>query len=100
MPQEILVIEDDADIRQGLCVRLRAHGYATEAAADSVTGLSLAQKMAPALILLDLGLPGGDGLSLLKKLKTLARTSSIPIIVLTGRDPAVHEAASRQLGAA
>lgn len=99
MAKVILVIEDDADIRRGLCVRLQAHGYATEMAADAITGQSLALRTKPALILLDLGLPGGDGLALLKRLNGLATTSSIPVIVLTGRDPQVHEVASRQLGA-
>jgi DNA-binding response OmpR family regulator len=99
MSTRILVIEDDPDIRRGLCVRLQAHGYATESAADAITGHSLAAKNKPSLILLDLGLPGGDGIALLKRLKSLASTSAIPVIVLTGRDPHVHEAASRDLGA-
>lgn len=100
MPKGILVIEDDGDIRRGLCVRLQAHGYTTEAAADAITGHSLALKAQPALILLDLGLPGGDGLALLKKLKALPATASIPVLVLTGRDPQNHEEAARQLGSA
>ncbi len=99
MGARILVIEDDADIRRGLCVRLHAHGFATESAADVITGHQLALKTRPALILLDLGLPGGDGLSLLKRLGGQASTSSIPVIVLTGRDPQVHEPAARELGA-
>lgn len=99
MVKSILVVEDDPDIRRGLCVRLQAHGYSTEVASDGVTAQRLAIKTKPALILLDLGLPGGDGLALLKRINALATTSSIPVIVLTGRDPQVHEQASRLLGA-
>jgi DNA-binding response OmpR family regulator len=100
MPKIILVIEDDLDTRRGLCVGLQARGYTTEAAADAITGHSIALKTKPSLILLDLGLPGGDGLTLLKKLKTQGPTGSIPVLVLTGRDPQEHEEAARKLGAA
>ena len=99
MPSGILVIEDDADIRRGLCVRLQAHGYSTQAAADAITGHSLALRTKPALILLDLGLPGGDGLALLTKSRP-STTASIPVLVLTGRDPQKHEASALRMGAA
>ncbi len=66
----ILVVEDDADTRLGLLVRLGKEGYATMWAPDSPAALMLAQKEKPDLVLLDLGLPGGDGLLLLERLKT------------------------------
>lgn len=99
MAQTILVIEDDADIRRGLTLLLQARGYATETAADAITGHGVAVRTRPALILLDLGLPGGDGLGVLQRLKSLTSTSAIPVIVLTARDPQRHEAAALAAGA-
>jgi DNA-binding response OmpR family regulator len=99
MNKAILIIEDDADIRQALVLRLKSHGYTTHTAADAITGHALALRIRPALILLDLGLPGGDGIALLKKFGAFAATSAIPVIVLTGRDPQTHEEAARRLGA-
>ncbi len=55
---KILIIEDDADLRRALNVRLRASEYETAFASDAVMALSIAKKEAPDLILLDLGLPG------------------------------------------
>lgn len=99
MAQTILVIEDDADIRRGLSLLLQARGFHTETAADAITGHALAVRTRPALILLDLGLPGGDGLGVLRRLKSLTTTSAIPVIVLTARDPQHHEAAALAAGA-
>jgi DNA-binding response OmpR family regulator len=99
MAQTILVIEDDADIRRGLCLLLQSRGFATEAAADAVTGHAAAVRTRPALILLDLSLPGGDGMAVLQRLKSRPNTSAIPVIMLTARDPQRHEAAARAAGA-
>jgi len=99
MPKRILIIEDDADIRRGLSLQLQARGYTTDVAADAITGQSAAVKTSPALILLDLGLPGADGLMLLKRFKTLSTVASVPVIVLTGRDPAKYEQESLAAGA-
>ncbi len=99
MPKTILVIEDDADIRRGLCLQLEARGYATEVAADAIAGQSMAMRIRPALILLDLGLPGGDGITLLQRLKALTSTSAIPVIVVSARDPQRHKAAALAAGA-
>jgi len=99
MAQTILVIEDDADIRRGLCLQLEARAFRTEVAADAITGHAVAMRTRPDLILLDLGLPGGDGMTVLQRLKSLSSTSSIPVIVLTARDPQLHEAAALAAGA-
>lgn len=100
MGKTILIIEDDADIRRGLSLQLEGRGFTTEAAADAVTGHAAAVRSRPALVLLDLGLPGGDGMAVLRRLKALPTTSSIPVIVLTARDPQRHEADAMAAGAA
>jgi DNA-binding response OmpR family regulator len=84
--KKILVVDDDPDVRLGLQVRLSANDYQLFFAADGVTSIAEARKQVPDLIILDLGLPAGDGFSVLERLKVNERLSSIPVIVLSGRD--------------
>jgi DNA-binding response OmpR family regulator len=98
--KKILIVEDDKDMRLGLHVRLRGSGYAAVQAADGVGAISAAQKERPDLILLDLGLPGGDGFQVLQRLKAIPRLAVIPVIVVTARDPASNEEKTAALGAA
>jgi len=65
---------------------------------DAVQAVLMARKCQPDLILLDLGLPGGDGFLVLGRLATLLRTEA-PVIVLSGRDPAENEARALSAGA-
>ena len=83
---DILIVDDDPDIRHALQVRLRANGYDVHCAEDGVGAISEARKHTPDLIVLDLGLPIGDGFAVLDALKTNLNLSSIPVIVLSGRD--------------
>lgn len=84
--RKILVVEDDADVRFGYKVLLGAHGYDTAFAADSVTAISEARKHLPDLILLDLGLPAGDGFKVLERFRTNLNLALIPVIVVSARD--------------
>jgi DNA-binding response OmpR family regulator len=97
--KKILVVEDDADMRMGLKVRLQASGYAPVLAADAIAAISQAQKERPDLILLDLGLPGGDGFKVLERLRSIPRLAVIPVIVVTARDPKSNEEKTAALGA-
>jgi two-component system, OmpR family, KDP operon response regulator KdpE len=92
--KKILVIEDDADIRTLLKAQLGSAGYDTAFAWDAVTALTVARKEAPDLILLDLGLPGGDGWVVMERLQTLAPFAMIPIIVVSAQptDPNAERA--------
>lgn len=83
---KILIVDDDADIRRGLNVRLRASGYDTVYAEDALGAIMTAQKERPDLILLDLGLPCGDGFSVLERRRELPALADIPVIVVTARD--------------
>jgi two-component system KDP operon response regulator KdpE len=69
---KVLVIEDDVDISRLLGMQLRAGGYEAAYASDAVTAMTVARKERPDLILLDLGLPGGGGLLVLQRLRTVA----------------------------
>ena len=81
----ILIIEDDATIAANLYDFLESRGHAVDAAADGVTGLHLAISQTFDAIILDLGLPGIDGLTLTKKLRGEAHVET-PILMLTARD--------------
>jgi DNA-binding response OmpR family regulator len=97
---KILIVEDDPDLRLALKLRLRANHYDTVHAVDGFSGLALAYKELPNLIILDLGLPAGDGFAVLDYLQREDRLSSIPVIVLTARDPQSSEQRSLAAGAA
>jgi DNA-binding response OmpR family regulator len=84
--KKILVVDDDPDVRLGLQLRLKANHYDVIFAVDGVASIAEARKHMPDLMILDLGLPAGDGFSVLERLKVNERLSSIPVIVLTGRD--------------
>jgi len=81
--QQILTIEDDAAIRRGIIDALRFAGYATLEAARGDTGLEMALSREFDLLLLDLVLPGRDGLEILREVRHLRPT--LPIIILTAR---------------
>ncbi len=85
--QKILIVDDDPDLRKGLNLRLRANHYETAYATDGVSAMSMAQKEQPDLIILDIGLPAGDGYVVLQRLQENASLATIPVIVLTARDP-------------
>jgi two-component system KDP operon response regulator KdpE len=86
--KKILIVEDDADVRLGYRVLLRAQGYDTFFAADSIAAISEARKHLPDLIILDLGLPAGDGFVVMERLQgpTNVDLAGIPVIVVSGRD--------------
>ncbi len=84
--EKILIIEDEAGIQEILDYNLRKEGYAQlRSAFSGERGLEVAREFLPDLILLDLMLPGIDGLSVCRKLKADNETSNIPIIMLTAK---------------
>lgn len=97
---KIMIVDDDPELRMALKMRLRANQYETVSACDGYSAIALAQKERPNLIILDLGLPAGNGYSVLKRLQENDALSSIPVIVLTARDPLGNESRSLDAGAA
>ena len=79
----VLVVEDDEDIAQALQRSLRMEGYEVRAAADGPTALESGRSFAPDLVILDLGLPGLDGVDVAR---TLRAEDDVPILILTARD--------------
>jgi len=96
---KILIIEDDIDLRRALNIRLRANNYDTVFAGDGIMALSVARKERPDLILLDIGLPGGDGFVVMERMKNIADLACIPVVVLTARDPQSNKTKAMELGA-
>src|SRR6202167_2705261 len=81
--KQILIVGDNPYVRRGMCVRLTANGYDTFFAGDAIAAISEARKHQPDLIILDLGLPGGDGFVVMDRLKANMDLAMIPVIVVT-----------------
>jgi len=79
----VLVVEDDEDIAQALQRSLRMEGYEVRAALDGRTALEQGRSFAPDLVILDLGLPGLDGVEVARSLRA---DDDVPILILTARD--------------
>lgn len=96
MARTILVVDDEPNITRLLGMYLTKEGFAVETAADGPTAVAKAQATRHALILLDLMLPGMDGL---EACRTIRRTSDVPIIMLTARSEDVDKIVGLEVGA-
>lgn len=96
MSKHILLIDDDALLSKSLAYTLKQNGYRTTTALSAEAGFAAMQNDAPDLILLDIGLPGMDGLEALKKIE---REQQIPVIFLTARRRELDEVLGLELGA-
>ena len=97
--KKILIVDDDPDVRQGMNVRLRANHYDTFFAGDALSSMSEARKHEPDLIILDLGLPAGDGFVVMERLKAIASLAAIPVIVVSARDVRANKDRALKAGA-
>jgi DNA-binding response OmpR family regulator len=96
---KVLIVDDDPEMRLAMHVRLKANNYSVGFAVDGVSGVAEARRQMPDVILLDLGLPAGDGFSVLERLKASDILATIPVIVVSGRDRAAHRDRSLKAGA-
>ncbi len=83
--ERILVIEDETDISDLVRYNLKKDGYDVDVASDGERGLDLARSKAYDLVLLDLMLPGIDGLDVCRRLRTESRTEHLPVIMVTSK---------------
>jgi DNA-binding response OmpR family regulator len=97
--KKILIVDDDPHLPLGLAPRLQANSYSVVTAADAISAVAVARNEAPDLIILDLGLPGGDGFLVIERIRNLAALASTPIIVLSAWDPAGNRKRSLDAGA-
>jgi two-component system phosphate regulon response regulator PhoB len=99
MKPRILVVDDEPDVLDLVTYNLGQAGFQTETAADGAEALRKARSSTPDLILLDLMLPEMDGLEVCKLLRRDAKTSAIPIIMLTARASEIDRIVGLELGA-
>ena len=93
----ILIVEDDSSIARLVQLELEHRGLRVRCAPDGPTGLKAAGEFGPAAIVLDIMLPGMDGIGVMKKLRQ--EGNKVPIIMLTARDTPADKVHSLDLGA-
>ncbi|MFN8035100.1 MAG: response regulator [Acidimicrobiia bacterium] len=98
MPIKVLLIEDDPEQVLLYSAVFHAAGYEVEVANDAVVAMTITRRFRPDLIVLDLGLPGGGGFEVLRRVRSMAHTIATPVLVLTAsadrRDEAVAAGAN------
>lgn len=99
MSQQILIVEDEADIRELLRFNLEREGFSVLEAADGTEGLKLARQHMPDLMLLDVMLPGFDGFEVCRRLGAQSETANIPVLMLTARGEEMDRVVGLSLGA-
>ena len=91
----ILIVEDDRRITLALGIRLEAHGYRVVSAPDAVHAMNEAMRESPDVVVLDINLPGGNGLMIAERLMENASTTDLPVIFITAsRQPRLRERAA------
>lgn len=96
----ILIIDDEPEITEIVDVFLSNAGYRVISENSATDGIKVAQKLAPALILLDIMMPAMDGYEVCNELKKHSRTADIPIVFLTGKDSREDSGRSFKVGGA
>jgi len=97
--KKILIVDDDKDFVHILQLRLAASGYDIVFAMDGISAIGVAQRENPDVILVDIGLPAGDGFGVIERLTAIEKFVFTPIIVITGKDPSVVHQRATQAGA-
>lgn len=100
MAKKILLVDDDADQLRLLARRLERSGYRVAFASDGVSCMKAIREEQPDLILLDLGMPAGDGFVTLERIHGQPQLTHAPVVVLTGRDEPEARDRVHKLGAA
>jgi DNA-binding response OmpR family regulator len=93
---QILLIEDDADVREGLEIALRHLGHEVRVRGDGETGIAAVQESEPDVVVLDVMLPGADGFEVCRRLRGF---SNVPIVMLTARSDDMDVVAGLEAGA-
>jgi len=99
MKETILIVEDEKDIVKMLEYNLNKEGFKTLSSRDGEDALDQAVRQHPDLVILDLMLPGMDGLEVCKNLKSDTKTASIPVIMLTAKSQESDKIVGLELGA-
>lgn len=94
---KVLLVDDEVDVIRALKMRFKANGFEVVTASDGVQATSVALKERPDLIILDIGMPGGDGFVVAERLRSSSVTRLIPIIVLSARHTIMDTQKARDL---
>ncbi len=92
----LLIVEDDPDLRRILSLLLGSRGYETATAENGAAGFEALQGDLPDCVILDLMMPVMDGFELLKRIRTVSRTSRLPVLILTASEDERHRLKSTQ----
>lgn len=84
--KKILLVDDDKDVLLALNIRLKSRGYQVAVAKDAISAVMNARREKPDLIVMDIGLPGGDGFLVMERLKSLFEFALTPVIVVSARE--------------
>ncbi len=96
MPETILIVDDEIALQETLAYNLKHQGYMVETVSDGAAALSLARKVHPDLIILDIMLPGMDGFDVCRSLR---QESNTPVLMLTARDNEIDRVVGLEVGA-
>lgn len=97
--KKILIVEDDQNIAKAQAIRLKHAGYEVSVAPDAVTGVEIALKNPPDLVLLDISLPAGNGFTVAERIQALIPKATPFIFITASKQPGLREKA-KELGAA
>ena len=99
-PKESIVVADDDRVVQALVAEfLRKKGFNVVPAFDSMQAMMGVRNTAPKAVILDINMPGGGGIDVLRKLKASTRTTQIPVLVITASEDPKLAAEAREVGA-
>jgi DNA-binding response OmpR family regulator len=96
LPRKVLVVEDEAPIASAVAARLRSEGFDVEIATDGLAGVAAFESTKPDLVVLDLMLPGIDGLEVCRRIR---KDAPVPILMLTARDSETDTVVGLEVGA-
>lgn len=97
--KQVLVVEDDRKIAKSLEIRIRSIGHKPVLAFDAIMGIQSAVKHNPDLVIMDISMPGGTGLSVAETMQELSATQNTPIIFITASKKLSHREKALELGA-
>jgi DNA-binding response OmpR family regulator len=99
MGKHVLLIEDEPNIIEAISYILRQDGWRVTAQSDGATAMEAVLRISPALVILDVMLPGRSGFEILQDLRACDETASLPVLMLTAKGQAKDRAVGESFGA-